>query len=125
MTLLSPRCLECVAGYVKMVKSPRNEKCYNVPEKFQLFNKPPPTHQGFTRDIVFINIRVLSKKKLKIEFLKMCPGCLQKRYVGVELTTNKALYALLRFSAASQNSNDDMINGRIKSLSPFLKAVVF
>ena len=69
MTLLSPRCLECVAGYVKMVKSPRNEKCYNVPETFQLFNKPPPTPQGFIRDIVFINI----------EFLKMCPGCLQTK----------------------------------------------
>ena len=57
MTLLSPRCLECVAGYVKMVI----KESYNVPETFQLFNKPPPADEGFIRDIVLL-------KNLKIEF---------------------------------------------------------
>ena len=30
------------------------KKCYNVPETFQLFNKPPPTDEEFIRDIVLI-----------------------------------------------------------------------
>ena len=86
MTLLSPRCLECVARYVQMVKSPINEKLYNVPETFQLSNNPTPTEERFIRDnfvprvshltvpwspgnevvletlYVFNNIRVLLKK---------------------------------------------------------------